>query len=121
MNRQFFFVVKVKCTRSTSVADPRCLSRIPDPDFYPSRIPDTGSKNSNKREVKKIFVAQISQNCKLFYFYAEEKNLFLFSKNNITFYPKYCHLALKNMGLGSGIRKKPIPDPGSRGRKGTGS
>jgi hypothetical protein len=23
------------------------------------------------------------------------------------------------MGLGSGIRKKPIPDPGSRGRKGT--
>jgi hypothetical protein len=25
------------------------------------------------------------------------------------------------MGLGSGIRKKPIPDPGSMGRKGTGS
>ncbi len=25
----------------------------------------------------------------------------------------------KNMGLGSGIRKKPIPDPGSRGQKGT--
>jgi hypothetical protein len=23
---------------------------IPDPDFYPSRIPDLGSKNSNKRE-----------------------------------------------------------------------
>jgi hypothetical protein len=23
-----------------SVADPGCLSRIPDPDFYPSRIPD---------------------------------------------------------------------------------
>ncbi len=34
----------------TSVADPGCLSRIPDPDFYPSRIPDPGSKNSNKRE-----------------------------------------------------------------------
>jgi hypothetical protein len=40
-----------------SVADPGCLSRIPDPDFYPSRIPDLGSlisdpgsKNSNKRE-----------------------------------------------------------------------
>jgi hypothetical protein len=29
--------------------------------------------------------------------------------------------ALKNRGLGSGIRKKPIPDPGSRGQKGTGS
>jgi hypothetical protein len=25
------------------------------------------------------------------------------------------------MGLGSGIRKKPIPYPGSRGQKGTGS
>jgi hypothetical protein len=25
------------------------------------------------------------------------------------------------MGLGSGIRKKPIPDPGFRGQKGTGS
>jgi hypothetical protein len=25
------------------------------------------------------------------------------------------------MGLGSGIRKKPIPEPGSRGKKGTGS
>jgi hypothetical protein len=25
------------------------------------------------------------------------------------------------MVLGSGIRKKPIPDPGSRGQKGTGS
>jgi hypothetical protein len=25
-------------------------SQIPDPDFYPSRIPDPRSKNSNKRE-----------------------------------------------------------------------
>ncbi len=50
-----------------SVADPGCLSRIPDPDFYPSRIPDPdfypsripdpGSriqKQQQKREVKKI-------------------------------------------------------------------
>jgi hypothetical protein len=28
---------------------------------------------------------------------------------------------IKIMGLGSGIRKKPIPDPGYRGQKGTGS
>jgi hypothetical protein len=27
-----------------SVADPGCLSRIPDPDFYPSRIPDPESR-----------------------------------------------------------------------------
>ncbi len=47
----------------TSVADPGCLSRIPDPDFYPSRIPDPGSripdlgsriqKQQQKRGVKK--------------------------------------------------------------------
>jgi hypothetical protein len=44
-----------------------------------------------------------------------------FLKNYRTFYPKNCHQALKNMGLGSGIRKQPIPDPESRGQKGTGS
>jgi hypothetical protein len=38
-----------------SVADPGCLSRIPDPDFYPSRIPDPGSKNSNKERGEKKF------------------------------------------------------------------
>jgi hypothetical protein len=30
-----------------SVADPGCLSRIPDPDFYPSRISDPGSRISD--------------------------------------------------------------------------
>jgi hypothetical protein len=48
----------------SSVADPGCLSRIPDPDFYPSRITDPGSritdlgsripKQQEKRGVKKI-------------------------------------------------------------------
>jgi hypothetical protein len=41
-----------------SVADPGCLSWIPDPDFYPSRISDPGSriqKQVEKRGVKKIF------------------------------------------------------------------
>ncbi len=30
-----------------SVAEPGCLSRIPDPDFYPSGIPDLGSRISD--------------------------------------------------------------------------
>jgi hypothetical protein len=41
-----------------SVADPGCLSRIPDPDFYPSQILDPGSriqKQQQKRGVKKNF------------------------------------------------------------------
>jgi hypothetical protein len=40
----------------TSVADSGCLYRISDPDFYPSRITDLGSriqKQQQKREVKK--------------------------------------------------------------------
>jgi hypothetical protein len=63
--------------RITSVADPGCLSRIPDPDSYPSRTPDPGSRipdpktATKERGEKKFFVipfyiAKISQNCKLF-------------------------------------------------------
>ncbi len=38
-----------KCTEVqrpllTGVADPGCLSRIPDPHFHPSRIPELGSR-----------------------------------------------------------------------------
>jgi hypothetical protein len=40
-----------------SVADPGCLSRIPDPEFSPSRILDLGSRiQQNKRRSKKIFL-----------------------------------------------------------------
>jgi hypothetical protein len=38
-----------------SVADPGCLSRIPDPDFYPFRI----QKQQQKTGVKKIFCQTI--------------------------------------------------------------
>jgi hypothetical protein len=36
------------------LADPGCLSRIPDPDFYPSRIPDPKTATIERGE-KKIF------------------------------------------------------------------
>jgi len=71
------------------VADPGCLSRIPDPDFYPSRIPDPGSQIPDQKTVPKERV-----------------------KKNFQY-------ALKYMGLGSGIRDPGsgknlfrIPDPG---------
>ncbi len=43
-----------------SVADPGSLSRIPDPDFYPFRIPDLGriQKQQQKRGVKKKLVVK---------------------------------------------------------------
>jgi hypothetical protein len=46
----------------SSVADPGCLSRIPDPDFYPSWIPDPGSRipdpktATEERSEKKLVV-----------------------------------------------------------------
>ncbi len=48
-----FCVYTIASTGFCSVADPGCLSWIPDPDFYPSWISDPGSKNSNKREGEK--------------------------------------------------------------------
>ncbi len=73
-------------------------------DVYPgSRIlifTHSGSriqKQQQKRGVKKNLLSnlflkpQISQNWKLFFFSAEEKNLGQFSKNYGTFYPKICH------------------------------
>jgi hypothetical protein len=41
-------------TPFNSVADPGCLSRIPDPDFYPFRIPDP--KTATKERVETKFV-----------------------------------------------------------------
>ncbi len=98
---------------------------IPDPG---SRISDPRSKNSNKREGwKKIcchnFLCshkfhKIANYFSLFWS-AEEKNLGQFSKN---FLPKKLSISSQKYGVGirdprSGIRKKPIPDPGSRGVK----
>jgi hypothetical protein len=38
-----------------SVADPGCLSRIPDPDFYPSRIPDPKTATIERGEKKLLY------------------------------------------------------------------
>ncbi len=51
-----------KIIREISVADPGCLSRIPEPDFYPFRIPDpktaTKERGEKKSAVKLFFVAK---------------------------------------------------------------
>jgi hypothetical protein len=70
---------------------------IPDPDFYPSRIPDripdpktaTKERGEKKLDVKPFYVATK---------FNKIVNYFSFE-----------------------VLKKPIPDPGSRGQKGTGS
>ncbi len=45
---------RVHQTIFTSAADPGCISRIPDPDFHPSRIPDP--KTASKERGEKKFV-----------------------------------------------------------------
>jgi hypothetical protein len=40
----------------SSVADPGCLSRIPDPDFYPSRIPDPKTATKERGEKKLVVI-----------------------------------------------------------------
>jgi hypothetical protein len=44
-----------------------------------------------------------------------------FQRVIVLFTEKMVKKLLKLRSWGSGIRKKPIPDPGSRGQKGTGS
>jgi hypothetical protein len=102
---------------STSVADPGCLSRIPDPDFYPSRVlnpgsripdPGPGTNNSNQRGRGKFFCPTFFCSHK----YHKIENYYMFE------------LGLQGFGSWdtiSWIRKNPIPDPGYRGQKGTGS
>jgi hypothetical protein len=100
-----------------SVEDPGCLSRIPDPDFYPSRIPDLGSRipkqQQNRGVKKKIF-------CHSFLFshkFHKIEHYFSFK----SWRKKFGSIFKELYNFLSGIRKKPIPDPGSRGQKGTGS
>jgi hypothetical protein len=81
---------------TNSVADPGCLSRIPDPDFYPSRIPDpktaTEEGGEKKFVIKLFFVfTNFTKMNIILFFNAEEKNLGQCSKNYRTFYPKICH------------------------------
>ncbi len=45
-----FLLFRYSIRERDSVADPGCLFRIPDPDFYPSRIADPWSQNINKTE-----------------------------------------------------------------------
>jgi hypothetical protein len=124
-----------------SVADPGCSSRIPDPDFYPYRIPDLGAriqKQQQKSGVKKVFCHNFLCSHKFHkianYFSFEvlkkkkiwanfQRIIELFAQKIVT---KLSKIWFWDPGSGildprSGIRKKPIPDPGSRGQKGTGS
>ncbi len=100
-----------------------------------SRISDPGSKNSNKRERwKKIcyhtfFCSHKFHKIEYRYYVSFKmlkKKFGPIFNELLKFLPKKFSIFSQIYGFGirdprSGIRKKPIPDPGSRGQKGTGS
>jgi hypothetical protein len=103
-----------------SVADPGCLSRIPDPDFYPSRISDPGSKNSNKERGEKKCCHNFLCSQK----FHKIENYFSFEvlKKKMANFLRIMELLTQKIVTKlskiwvwdprSGIRKKPIPNPG---------
>jgi hypothetical protein len=112
----------------SSVPDPGCLIRIPDPDFfYPSRIPDPKASTQERGEKKIVVIPFFVVENYLFLKCLRKKNLPSFQRI-IELLPKNLSLSSKRHGFGirdprSGIRNKPVPDPGSMswGQKGTGS
>jgi hypothetical protein len=104
---------------------------IPDPDFYPSRIPDFGSqipdpKTATKERGEKNLLSyhflqpQISQNCFIF----EMLKKIIWLKNYRTFYPKKLSISSQKYEFGirdpektysgsriQGSKRHRIPDP----------
>jgi hypothetical protein len=98
---------------------------IPDPDFYPSQIPDPGSNYSNQRRgVKKKLMSYLFCSHKFhkienyFIFEMLKKKIWANFQRILEFLPK--KLSLSSQKYGFGIRD-PKTYSGSRGQKDTGS
>ena len=122
-----------------SVADPGCLSRIPDPDFYPSRNPDPGSRipdpktatkerGEKKLDVNPFYVAtKFNKIVNYFSFEVLKKKIWdnfqriieLFTKKIVKKLLKIWSWdpgsEIRDPGSGKNLFR--IPDPGSRGQK----
>jgi hypothetical protein len=118
------------------VADPGCLSRIPDPDFYPSRIPDPKTATKDRGEKKNFF-----QTIFCSHKFHKTQKYFIFDMLKQKFWPNFPRIievftqkivtkpskiwvwdpgsGIRDPGSGKNLFR--IPDPGSRGQKGTGS
>ncbi len=98
----------------------------PSPDFYPSRIPDPKTATKERGEKKFTFFCshkfyKIGNN---FIFEMLKKKIWANFQRIIELFTQKFVTKLSKIRVwdpGSEIRKKPFPDPGSRGQKGTGS
>jgi hypothetical protein len=101
----------------SSVADPGCLSRIPDPDFYPSRIPDPGSRIPDPKTATKD---RGEKNLLSYLFYSHKfrkiENSFIFKmlkKKIWASFQRIIELFTPNLLLSSQKYRFGIRDPGS--------
>jgi hypothetical protein len=91
--------------------------------FFPSRIPDP--KTASKERGEKIFCHTFLCRHKFhkiknyFSFEVLKKKIWANFQRSLELFTQ--KIVLSSHKYGFGIRKKPIPDPGSRGQKGTGS
>jgi hypothetical protein len=110
-----------------SVADPGCLSRIPDPDFYPSLIPDPKTAIKERGEKKLVFhtffCSHKFHKIENYFIFGMLKKIIWANFQRIIelFTQKIVTKLSKIWVWDPGSGKKPIPDPRSRGPKGTGS
>jgi hypothetical protein len=102
---------------SYSLADPGCLSRIPDPNFYPSRIPDQKTATKERGEKKMCchnFLCSHKFH-KIASFEVLKKKIWVNFQKIIELITQKIFNKLSKIWVWdprSGIRKKPIPDPG---------
>jgi hypothetical protein len=104
------------------VADPGCLSRIPDPDFYPSRIPDPKTVTKERAEKKicyTFFCCHKFHKIELNYIFLKclRKKCGPIFKELLKFIPKNFSICSQIYGFGirdprSGKNLFRIPDPG---------
>jgi hypothetical protein len=122
------FDIRQKSCLYYSVADPGCLTRILIFTHSGSRIPDLGSKNSNKREgwkkfvVKPFFVAKNFTKLKIILFFKWWRKKFgpVF-KELYNFLPKNLSLSSKIYGVGIRDPEKTLSRILVQGQKGAGS
>ncbi len=126
------FFSQLKHTKLASVADPGCLSRILIFTHPGSQIPDPKTATKERGKKKKFchtFLCshKFHKNKNYFSFEVLKKKIWANFQRIIELFTQKIVTNLSKIWAwdpGSEIRdpeKKPIPDPGSRGQKGTGS
>jgi hypothetical protein len=103
-----------------SVADPGCLSRIPDPDFYPPRIPDPKTTTKERGEKKFVVINFLCSHkfhkiANYFSFRVLKKKIWANFQRIIELFTQKIVTKLSKIWIwdpGSGKNLYRIPDPG---------